>query len=81
MVAKVRGQERPDVLEHGVAGGVAVAIVRLLEAVEVEHHHREPPLGSGPLRSAELLVEALLEETTVPEPGERIPVGHRTVDV
>ena len=81
MVAQVGDQELADVLEHGVADGVPVPIVGRLEVVEVQDHHREPSGEAGPLRAAQLFVEPLLEVAPVPDPGQRVPVGHRPVDL
>ena len=56
--------------EHQVAGGMAVAVVDLLEIVEVKHQHREQViLPSGP---GNLDHQVLLQKAPVVEAGEGI---------
>ena len=52
---------------------MAERVVDLLEAVEVEQHQREA--GGVALRGQERLLEAIVEEPTVREPGERVVEG------
>ena len=59
-----------DLLDQLVAGRMAVGVVDVLEAVEVEEHHREPAAGAAD--PAELLVEPLAEEQAVRQPRERV---------
>ena len=81
VLAQVRDQELAHVLQHAVPDRVPVAVVGGLEVVQVEHHHRESPAEPGSLRTAQLLVQALLEKAPVPQGGEGIAVCHRTVDL
>ncbi len=53
-----------------VAEGVPVAVVDLLEVVEVDHRERE--LGAVALRTRRLLFEALVEGATIAEPRQRV---------
>ena len=52
---------------------VAVAVVDLLEAVEVAHQQAEP--GAGAPCALQLQLEGLLEAAPVREPGERVGAG------
>src|SRR5262249_13995015 len=57
-------------LEHRIARLVTERVVDLLEAVEVEQHQRET--GPAALRVQERLLQAVVEETAVREPGQRV---------
>ena len=56
--------------EHGVAGGVALAVVDRLEVVEVEHGERERPARAR--RLGQLRLQALVEPAAVERAGERV---------
>ena len=57
-------------LEHGVAGAVPAHVVDVLEAVEIDDDEREGLVRSA--RSPERLLDAVVEEHAVRQPGERI---------
>ena len=69
-----RAQHARDVHEHLVTGGVAVAVVDLLEPVEVARQDRDPVDDA---RLLEHRLEDLLQQRAVGQPGER--VVHRPV--
>src|SRR5204862_5598215 len=63
-------EDLAELLQGAVAGGVAVAVVDRLEAVEVPDDHRQrPSTAPGTL---ELGLEQLLETAAVDEPGEAV---------
>ena len=62
-------------LQHVVAGVMAAHVVDVLEAVEVDDDHGERLVGAP--RPAECLLDAVLEEHAVGEPGERVVKGAR----
>ena len=70
-MAQVADQHRGHPLEHRVAGSMAPGIVHLLEAVDVEHDHRER-LRDGFLKPPG---ELLLECPPVGQPCQRISCG------
>ena len=57
-------------LDQLVAGLVAIGVVDVLEAVEVEEHHREP--AAGALDAGKLLVEPFPEQEAVRQPRQRV---------
>jgi hypothetical protein len=73
--AHARAQLLGDDLEDAVAERVAVLVVDLLEAVEVDEHQRQlAPVARGAL---DLGVERRLERASVGEAGERVGGGLR----
>ena len=67
-----------EVLEHVVAGQVAVAVVDLLEVVDVEHHQRQrPPVA---VRARDLALERL-EEVALVEDLRQAVDGRQAVDL
>ena len=68
-------QPRRHLDEERIAGVVAVRIVHLLEAVEIDEHHGK--LAVSPPRALHRLLERGAEARAVGEPGERIAVGER----
>ena len=73
--AHVAAQALRDFDQEGVAGGVAVAVVDLLEAVEVDEDAGE--LRAVAPRALDRLLERRREAHAVGEPGERVAVGER----
>src|SRR4029078_9285453 len=65
-----RAEPARDLGQHRVAGRMAVAVVDLLEVVEVEEADGERAARGG--RLLEVHLELLLEMAVVPEPGERV---------
>src|SRR4051812_42313113 len=61
--------------EESIARGVAVAVVDLLEAIQVEENARD--LAAVALGALDGLVERRREADAIGEPGERIAVGER----
>src|SRR5439155_8932896 len=59
--------------EQLVADGVAVDVVDVLEVVDVEHQHREGPVGAA--RLLQRLEEPLVEDAVVEEPRQRVGAG------
>ena len=66
--AHLAREETRDVLQHFVAGLMAVRVVDQFEMVEIRQHERERMLE--PLAAAPLLVERALEFTAVDDAGE-----------
>ncbi len=64
-----------DALQHLVAGVVPANVVDFLEAVEVDHHQRERV--HRPAGALEGLLDAVVQERPVRQPGERVPEGER----
>src|SRR5207253_4464843 len=62
-----------DLREHAVSGGMAEAIVDLLEVVDVDETERQRRVGL--FRVQELALETLVEVTVVPEARERVREG------
>ena len=62
-----------DLLQQEIAGRVAERVVDLLEAVEVDQHHRDLRVGRALPR--EHVGESLLEQDAVREPGEIVVQG------
>ena len=60
-------------LERGVAGGMPVGVVDLLEAVEVDDDEREGPVV--PEAAGDRHLEQAVEAAPVEEPGERVVPG------
>ena len=56
-------------LEHHIPCLMAMGIVDSLEIIQIEHHH---PEGGA---TVELLLQALVEEATIVEPGELVLMG------
>jgi hypothetical protein len=73
--AHVADKHSGDRLEHGVAGGVAMAIVDRLEVVEIEKNKRRARAVT--LDVSERALEFSLEAATVERLGERIDVDPR----
>src|SRR5260221_108832 len=73
--AQVLAQPRRHLDQQRVAGIVAVRVVDLLEAVEVDEDQRE--LAVATARALYRLLERRPEAGAVGEPGERIAVGER----
>ena len=73
-LAHARDQPPRHVLQDEVAGVVAERVVDHLEAVEVEEQHRHVALLAA--RGHDRLVEAVLHEAPVGQPGERVVVRH-----
>ncbi len=69
-VAHRVAQRRPDAPQHVVAGLVPVAVVELLEVVEVEHDERE--LAAVAVDLGDLVVEVVDEGAVVVEAGETV---------
>ena len=67
------GQAPGDHLEDLVAGGVAEAVVDVLEVVEVEEQHRHRPLVAA--APDERVLDAVAEQRAVRQPGERVVEG------
>ena len=66
-------QDLAELLEGAIAGGVAIAVVDRLEAVEVaDDHGKRAAAATGTL---ELGLEELLEAPPVDEPGEAVGAG------
>ena len=63
-------QRRPDAAQQLVAGLVAVAVVELLEVVEVEHEQRE--LAAVAVDLGDLVVQVVDEGAVVVEAGEAV---------
>ena len=83
-VDRVAGpQRRPhrvgDVLQDGVAGGVAELVVDPLEVVEVAEQQRVREALLGVAGLAVELAEALLERVAVEEAGQRVERGAAAV--
>ena len=72
-VADVRAHRRRQVPDGLVAGRVPEGVVDQLEAVEVEHEHRERVAVA--LVELHVPVEFLLQVPAVVEAGERVGVG------
>ena len=60
-------------LEQAVADIVAQGVVDVLEAIEVDEHHGEPRAVAR--RRVDRLLQAVVQQRAVGEPGERIVVG------
>jgi hypothetical protein len=79
--ARLRGGARRELAQHAVAGGVAEAVVDLLERVDVGQQQREPGAVPGappprPRRGGERVGQRLLEPAPVRQPGQRVLAGH-----
>lgn len=66
-------QLRGDGLQDRIAGGVAVAVIEGLEAVDVEKHERDR--NAGTVRLRETALERVVPPASVEQPGERIVGG------
>ena len=66
-------QDRGDAADQVVAGLVPEAVVDLLEAVDVDDHHRALAAVAG--GEGDVAVELGAEAAAVEEPGERVVVG------
>jgi hypothetical protein len=73
-LAHARDQAPRDVLQDEVARVVAERVVHDLEAVEVQEQHRDVALLAA--RGHDRLVQAVLHEAPVGQPGERVVVRH-----
>ena len=62
-----------DLADQVVAGVVAEAVVDLLEAVDVDDHHRALAAVAG--AEGDVLVELGAEAAAVEQPGQRVVVG------
>ncbi len=71
---EARAQPGGDFLEQRIAHVVPVGIVHLLETVQIDEQHREPPVVAPRLRQR--LAQALAEHRPVGQRGERIVRGH-----
>ena len=65
------GERVRDRDQEGIAGRMAARVVERLEAVEVEHHHRERLAVAG----LEPVAQLALEGPVVAQPGQRVEVG------
>ena len=72
-VRQERGDARGGRLEQLVAGGVAVQVVDLLEAVEVDDHDRQ--LAVARLHGGDAVLEVVLERGAVGQAGQRVEMG------
>ena len=70
--AHALAQAGGDLLQQGVAGGVAEGVVDVLEAVHVGVHHRH--LAVVPLRLRQCLPQAVLEQLAIRQAGQRVVV-------
>ncbi len=66
-------QPRGDDAQQPVADRVAEAVVDVLEAVQVEHHHRDQLPGAARLRHR--LLHPVAQQVAIGQAGERIVVG------
>ncbi len=69
-IAQVRVETVSDCDQECVTGKVAEAVVHVLEAVEVNHHHRD--VSTDPHSSAEGMFEPVVEQCPVRQTGERV---------
>ena len=72
-VRQERGDARGGRLEQLVAGGMAVQVVDLLEAVEVDDHHRQLPVAR--LHGGDAVFQMVLERGAVGQAGQRVEMG------
>ena len=73
--AHLAGEHHGDRLEHRVAGGMAMAVVDRLEAVEIEVD--QDRAGRVALHIGERALQFALEAAAIDEIGERIDLGAR----
>jgi hypothetical protein len=66
-------QPRRHLLQHLIAGMMAVGVVDLLEAVQIDHEQRQPLFIAG--RSQNGLLEAIVQQRAIGQVGEQIVVG------
>ena len=71
--AQLPHQALGDLLQHLVAGGVAERVVDVLEAVQVDEHHRG--LLAVALARGQRLGEPVFQQAAVGQPGQRVVVG------
>ena len=67
-------QDPGELLQHGVAGLMAVGVVHTLEAIQITQHHRHRLVQAA--RMAERLLQALLDVASIIEAGQRIGLRH-----
>ena len=72
-VRQERGDARGGRLEQLVAGGMAVQVVDLLEAVEVDDHDRQLPVAR--LHGGDAVLQMVLERGAVGQAGQRVEMG------
>ena len=72
VVRQERGDARGGRLQKLVAGGVAVDVVDLLEAVEVDDHQRQ--LAILRLHGGDVVLQPVLEGRAVRQTGQRVEV-------
>ena len=70
---QLRGEHAGGGTDHGVPGGMAVGVVHLLQAVEIEERQRERVLV--PAGHAHRLLQALPEMAAVEDAGQLVPGG------
>ncbi len=58
----------PD--QRGVAGGVTMGVVELLEVIEVDH--RDHQMGTGALMAHHQLVDRVVERPAIVKPRQRV---------
>ena len=72
-LAQAGVQPLGDRLEQQVAAGQTEGVVDALEAVEVEQQHRRHAVGAP--RPGQRVVEAVVEQRAIGEPGQRVVAG------
>ena len=75
-VARTRARSAGDPPDQVVALAVAEPVVDLLEAVDVDDHHR--PLAAVTGAEGDMLVELGTEAAAIEQPGQRVVVGQVT---
>jgi hypothetical protein len=68
-------EQAGQIPDHPVAGGVSMAVVHLLEVVDIDHPHRQHLVQA--LRPRHLGAEAFLEAGVVEQAGEAVPHHQR----